>query len=220
MTTKRAVPAGSVPSSTGTGAGSASNATAIPIPPPSPGTGSTVTPVGVAGKRGLRLRLQEMLTGFQTAIPAGAALPDVPNQGALLTQGSIVSQLTALVGSYTALDAATLAQTSARAQAAAQKQLATATLTHLKDVLTSFLGPTSPELVLFGLKPRGVRRPIGAVKMAAKVARASNTRTIRGTKGKAQKADLVSGPMAVTVAPVAPAAVPGAVVAPPGPAGK
>src|SRR5450755_218999 len=109
MKTKIAANVSSVPSNTGTGAGSASNPT-----PSQPAAGSTAAPAAVVAKKGLRLRLQEMLSGVQAALPAGATVQAVPLNGPPLTQAAIVAQLQQYLGNYTALDAATLAQKNAR----------------------------------------------------------------------------------------------------------
>ncbi len=198
MKTTTVVPAGSVPSagsiSTGTGAGSASNA-------------ATVNPVGVVGKKGLRLRIQEMLSGFQTSIPPGVTVPRVPISGPPLDQAAVVAQLQGYLGSYTALDVALLALKAARPPVTALEKPAAAFLAELKLSLTTLFGPTSPQLALFGVKPKGVPRKLTGPQIAAKSARAANTRAIRGTKGKVQKAPLASGPMQVAVTPAAPPVV-------------
>ena len=198
---------GSVLSNTGTGAGSASNPT-----PSQPAASGTAAPAAVVVKKGLRLRLQEMLSGCQAALPAGSTVQTIPLQGPPLTQAAIVAQLQQYLGNYTALDAATVALMSARSPVTAAEKPAAAFVAQLKLSLEALFGPTSPNLALFGLKPKGVKRQLTATQLAAKTARANNTRTIRGTKGKLQKASLASGPMAVTIAPAAapaPAAPPG-----------
>jgi hypothetical protein len=221
MTTKIAAHVGSVPSSTGTGAGSASNATPPPVAPLPPATGSPVT-VGVASKKGLRLRIQEMLTGFQTSIPTGATVPAIPIGGPPVSQSAVVAQLKSYLDSYAAVDTATLALQSARPAVTALEKPAAAMLAELKSSLEALFGPTSPQLLLFGLKPKGVRRQLTAQQLTARVARSNNTRVIRGTVGKAKKALLASGPIAVTTAPAAQPVAPAgsAVASPPGSAGK
>ncbi len=213
MKTKNAVN-GSVPSSTGTGAGSASNPT--PLPPAAAGSTATAG-ASVVGPKGLRLRLEQMLAGFQSALPAGAILPGVALRGSPLSQAAVLAQLQGLVGNYTSLDAATVAEKAARAPVTQSEPVATALLAQLKVSLETFFGATSPERAFFGLTPKRARTPLTGEQLAARAARAKNTRTIRATKGKLQKATLVSGPMQVTVAPaaqpVAPASTPSAVQA-------
>ena len=99
-----------------------------------------------------------------------------------------MAQLQGLLGNYTALDSATLAAKAARTPVTASEAAATALLAQLKAVLQSFFGAGSPELALFGLKPKTARRKLTGEKLAAKRHGRSNTRTIRRTMGKLQKA--------------------------------
>ena len=57
---------------------------------------------------------QEMLAGFQTSIPPGATLPAIPIGGPPVDQAAVVAQLLGFLGSYTAVDQATLALTAVR----------------------------------------------------------------------------------------------------------
>ncbi len=148
-------------------------------------------------------------------IPPGSG---VPSQPGTRDKAAIGTALQGFVGNYANLDAATLALQSARGPVKASEAAASALFAELKLALTAWLGPTSPQLALFGLKPKGAPKQLTVAQKTAKVARASNTRTIRGTKGKRQKATLVSGPMQVSVAPTAqPAAAVGSSAGPTAP---
>ncbi len=195
---------GSVPSNTGTGAGSASTqstaaagagGSSTPAAKPSPqatvGSGAPVV-----APKGLRLKVQQMLLGFQEVIPAGA---QVPSRGGNLDQATVVAKLQAFAGMYPALDSAALGLKALRQREVAAQPAAKALLAELKEALTSFFGATSPQLQSFGLKPKGVKTPLTAEQELVRVAKLRNTRTIRGTLGKKKKAQLKSGPVQVTV---------------------
>ena len=61
--------------------------------------------------------------------------------------------------------------------------------------LANALGPQSPQLAQFGLKPRKTPRPRTAQQLAVQAAKALATRKLRGTAGPVQKASIKAGAM-------------------------
>ena len=196
MTVKKAVTVRS-PTVSSTGAVSAGNPVTLAA-----GASDANVPGGapVVAPKGFRLQLSQMLAGWEQVIPAGSV---VTSRGGTLAQATILAQLEAFMADYTSLDSAELALKTARVQEAQALPAAKALLAQLKEALTSLFGANSPQLARFGMKPKTSRKPLSAEKAAVRLAKLRNTRAIRGTMGKVQKADLKSGPMTVTVAPAA-----------------
>lgn len=135
-TTKKAVDS-SVPSSishTSTGAGSAGN---VPINTTGaassaatgqsasgnaaapPGTSSTPTSAATRPLKGLRLKLQQIMSGVEAAIPDGTSLLVA---GTLTPKAEVVQQLSAGLTLYTAVEAQETAVVTARQQLTGQPQ--------------------------------------------------------------------------------------------------
>jgi len=69
---------------------------------------------------------------------------------------------------------------------------AKAFVANAKTALVSVLGADSPDLVLFGLKPKKAPRSLTPEERLARAAKLRATRKLRGTLGKRQKAGLVA----------------------------
>ena len=218
MSQKKAVRS-SVQSSSGTGAVDAGSSI-ITSPVVTPvitgvgagiGTSSTVSTLSSSGgapvvaPKGFRLQLSQMLAGWEQVIPTGAG---IPSRGGTLVQATVLGQLTAFMADYTAVDVATLALKAVRQQEQSDLPAAKLLIAQLKEALTAFLGASSPQLARFGMKPKAKAKARSAAQVAVAVARGASTRAIRGTTGKLEKAELKSGPIAVSFAatsyPVAP----------------
>ncbi len=201
MTTKNAVSSGS-----GVQAANAVNPTGAAAPSPGSTGGGGTVPGGipVTGLKGLRAALSAMAQGWGSALPAGLVLPS--NTGGY-NQATILSQLNGWLALYQAADTARRSLAGTLAQLQAQEPAIRAELAQLKVALKAFFGTGSPELAQFGLKPSKPKAKLSGEKLAIRAARSQQTRDIRGTRGKKQKADLKStGPLEVTVAPPAAAA--------------
>ena len=193
MTTQDAVQGSSVQvgstpaTSTGTSGGSAGNNNNTN------GTAGTI-PVGTAviGPKGFRLALQQMLQGWQAAVPGDSTFT---SSGGALTQAAVVQQLQAYLGSYTALDAQATAFKQARQQVEGELAGARQYFAMLKLAVQNAFGPNSPQLVQFGLRPKKAARPLTSAQNAVRAAKVQATRKLRGTKGSVQKAGIKSGPM-------------------------
>jgi hypothetical protein len=105
------------------------------------------------------------------------------------------------MGDYTSLDSAEVTLKAARVKEEADLPAAKALLALLKEALIAFYGANSPTLASFGLKPKSKAKPLTADQEAVRVAKLRNTREIRGTTGKVQKASQKSGPISVSAAP-------------------
>jgi hypothetical protein len=154
--------------------------------------GATPTPAPVVAPKGLRLELQQMLQGWQTVIPSDST---VMSSAGGLTQAAVVGKLQEWLGTYTSLDAQATAYKQARGPVTSMQSDARQYLAVLKMALANTLGPQSPQLVQFGLKPRKATRQPTSQQLAVKAAKALATRKLRGTTGPVQKASIKAGPM-------------------------
>jgi hypothetical protein len=166
-------------------------------------SGATPTATPVVARKGFRQALQEMLQGWQAAIPTGST---IPSGGGTLEQGAVLGQLQAYLGVFTTLDTQTTSLKQTRAQLESQQAEARQFYDGLKLAVTSYFGAKSPQLAQFGLAPRKARKALTSSQLAVKAAKAMATRAMRGTTGKKQKALVKAGPMAITVGPVQQAA--------------
>jgi hypothetical protein len=154
--------------------------------------GATPTPAPVVAPKGLRLELQQMLQGWQSVIPGDSTMP---SSAGSLTQAVVVGKLQGWLGAYTALDFQATAYKQARVPVESMQSEARQYLAALKIALASALGPQSPQLAQFGLKPKKAPRQLTSAQLAVKAAKAAATRELRGTTGPVKKARIKAGPM-------------------------
>jgi len=166
-------------------------------------SGATPTATPVVARKGIRQALQEMLQGWQTAIPSGSTMT---SGGGTLEQSAVVGQLQAYLGVFTTLDAQTTSLKETRAQVAAQQAEIRQYYDGLKLAVASYFGAKSPQLAQFGLAPKKAPKALTSTQLAVKAAKAMATRVLRGTTSKKKKALVKSGPMQFTVGPVQQAA--------------
>ena len=185
-----------VAANTGTSGGSAGNNTTTG------GAGPIASPTPVVAPKGFRLELQQMLQGWQELIPGDTTFP---SSAGSLTEAVVLAELQGYLGAYTDLDTNVTGTRQARAQVASQMPAARAYYAALKAAMISYLGAQSPQLVKFGLKAQKARAPLTSTQLAVRAAKVKATRALRGTKGSVQKAGIRSGPMAISIGPVAPA---------------
>ena len=166
------------------------------------GAAAGTVPAGapVVAPKGFRLALQQMLQGWQGAVPGSSAMS---SSVGTLTQASVVGQLQEYLGQFQALDTRTTAQKQARVQVKAQLTEMRQYYAVLRAALRSFFGEQSPQLEQFGLKPKKATPPLKSEQLAVRAAKVRATRTLRGTKGSVQKAGIKAGPMAISIGPVA-----------------
>jgi hypothetical protein len=177
---------------TGASSGSAGSTTVA-------ATGTVPVSAPVAAPRGYRLNLQQMLQGWQGAIPSDST---IVSSAGNLTQAAVVARLQTYLEAFTALDAADTAHKQARMPVEQQSSEVGQYLALLKTALGNAFGTASPKLEQFGLKPKKARTPLSSEKLAIRAAKARATRKLRGTTGPVQKAGLKSGPMQLSVGPV------------------
>jgi hypothetical protein len=140
-----------------------------------------------ATAKGFRLKVQQMLPGFQEVIPAGSSIQGSPVTSGSISQAAAVSELQAMVSAWKAIDGQVSALKQARQGLAGnltgwhQQYLA------LKNALTAFFGPGSLQLEQFGLKPRGAPRKLTAEQIVARTAKTEQTKQLRGTLTKAKE---------------------------------
>jgi len=175
-----------VATSTGTSGGSAGNNTTVS------GAGPIASPTPVVAPKGFRLELQQMLQGWQAVIPSGSA---VMSSNGSLSQADVLARLQTYLGRYQDLDAGVTVAKQARAQVESQLTEAQQYFAVLKSAVTNQLGPNSPLLAQFGLRPKKVRKELTSSQLAVKAAKAKATRALRGTIGATKKAQIKSGSM-------------------------
>jgi hypothetical protein len=148
--------------------------------------------VPVVAPKGFRQELQQMLQGWQAAIPSGST---VTSSAGSLSQAAVLGQLQEYLGPYQDLDASATAAKSARAQAKLQLTEVRQYYAALKSAVTNLFGEGSPQLAQFGLSPRKPHKALSSSQLAVRAAKAKATRVLRNTMGKKQKAPIKSGPM-------------------------
>jgi hypothetical protein len=178
-------------SNTGAGAGAAGSSTVA-------SAGVIPSSVPVVAPKGFRQQLQQMLQGWQAAIPSDST---VTSSAGSLSQAAVLAQLQAYLGPYLDLDAHATATKAARAQAKSQLTEAQQYHAVLKSAVTNLFGQGSPQLAQFGLPPKKPRKALSSSALAVRAAKSQATRKLRGTMGVKQKAPIKSGPMQF-VAPV------------------
>jgi hypothetical protein len=192
VNTNQVVQNSSTPAPTNPAAGN-NNSTTVTM------SGATPTATPVVARKGFRQALQEMLQGWQTAIPSGSTMT---SGGGTLEQSAVLGQLQAYLGVFTTLDAQTTSLKETRAQLEATQVEARQYYDGLKLAVTSYFGANSPQLAQFGFTPRKARKALTSTQLAVKAAKAQATRVMRGTTSKKAKALVKSGPMQFTVGPV------------------
>lgn len=187
MTTKKvvAVKSGSI--------GAVAKATGPAAPSVAVGSSQSTTASGTApqvptGKpvSGFREKLQQLLAGVNVMLPEGTSATSVGN--APLSKSERVAQLTQSLGTYAAVDSDEHSLALSRQELEAELPSMKAFYTQCKDALVMFYGKGSPSLSQFGTQSKGSRKPLTPTQVIEKTARANQTRAIRHTVGKVEKA--------------------------------
>jgi hypothetical protein len=124
--------------------------------------------------------------GVQSTLPAGTALTI---NGVATKQAAIDTQLQSWITVFKAADAAKAAYQNAVAARVAITAAAKAYVKALKAVIKSYFGAQSVQLQAFGIKADKVASTSAQTKLVAAMKR-QQTRAVRGTTGKKQKASL------------------------------
>ncbi len=134
---------------------------------------------------GFEKTVQQLVYGTEKDIPAAGGLP---MQGTQMTQAQILATLQPVLDAFTAVDDAVAAVKQSRLALSALLPPARQFAASMKDALIAFFGRGNPILPDFGVKDGTSRRKTTVdAKAAAKVKRAE-TRVLRGTKGKVERA--------------------------------
>jgi len=151
--------------------------------------GVALGPSGVGPDPGardpLRLALQGLLAGFEVMIPDGTSLPTL--QGPL-TKEQVVADLTAALAVYSQLDAHRRAVTQALQEIADASAANRRRTQQLKDLLLGYYGRGDPRLGQFGMRSRASPRPLTPEAKVLRAQRVRDTRALRHTLGRRQKA--------------------------------
>jgi hypothetical protein len=172
-------------------------------PTSDPSTAATIGPPGVLPDPGvrdpLRVTLRGLQQGFEVMIPDGTVLQT--HEGPL-PKASIVARLTAALALYTELDAHRRAVRQTLAQietaAAANHRL----VQQLKDLLLGYFGRGDARLGQFGMASRASPRPLTPEAKVLRAQRVRQTRALRHTLGKRQKAAIKGeAKLSITISP-------------------
>jgi hypothetical protein len=135
--------------------------------------------------KGLRQNLERMLLGVAQGLPDGTLIPTPDGS---LPKADLVARLAAGVARFEAVDAQLVAlQQTRRAllQEAAALQQA---YKGWKDSIAAIVGRQSPRMQQFGLKTEQPRQPLTSEQRLVRAVKVRETRRLRHTAGKRQKA--------------------------------
>ncbi len=163
-----------------------------------------------------QLRIQAAYTGTQNAIPAKSS--EVVG-GVTYTQPQLLAKLSGYLATYTAVQSARLQLTQAIAARTAAAADAKEFLKNFKVTIVAQFGRLSTQLTQFGFGPAKVAAPLTAAQKVLKAAKAQATRTLLGTKGPKEKADIVKASQSPTVSVASDGAI-SIVPPPPAPSGS
>jgi hypothetical protein len=145
----------------------------------------------------LRRRALAMRQGVAASLADSESLAF--HHGQRVARGTVLAALDAALAEFTAADALV-------AQLKVQRLKIRKLLPRVVDVLEAVEGslrthyrPDAPALKHFGLKPRAPKRKLKPEDQLAANVRKTETRKIRRTLGKKQKAKLKAGPLSVQI---------------------
>ncbi len=149
----------------------------------------------------LRMTLLGLQQGFPALIPDGTVLQTTAGP---LSKAQILAELASALATYAALDAyrraARQALTEIETATPANRRLAQ----QLKDLLLGYFGRGDGRLGQFGMALRGAPRPLTSEAKVLRAQRVRDTRTLRHTMGKRQKAAIKGeGKLSIAVHPLA-----------------
>jgi len=158
---------------------------------------TTTQPKSVAPAK-FEQELVQMDQGVQQSLPAGTVLT---LDGTAMKQAAIDTQLEGYITTFKAVDAAKAAYQEAVAARLAITVEARTFYKQLKAVLKTYFASQPSVLATFGLTPDKAIASSAKTKLLA-VGKRSQTRAVRGTKSKKQKARIKGAVTGVTITPV------------------
>jgi hypothetical protein len=137
--------------------------------------------------KGLRRKLERMLAGVTGMLEDDLS---IPTSDGPVPKARMVQRLTEGVARFQAIDAQLIALRHARQQLLQDAEALHETYNLWKDSIGLILGRKSPALAHFGIKPRQPRQPLTSEKEVVRAEKARQTRRLRHTGGRRQKAAL------------------------------
>jgi len=161
-------------------------------------TTSIINPKSV--EHGTELRLDTLIEGLQTAIPAG--ITSLPVRGAGTKIADCVTQAQALVAPWKTVRVARTTISGVMVNRTGDQEAARVFLTDMKTALSAVLGVDNQALAAFGFKPKKPTPTLTPAEKVLRAAKAKLTRQKRNTMGSRQKAALrTTGTPVVTIGP-------------------
>jgi hypothetical protein len=151
------------------------------------GAGTSTTASPTKPLAGLQLKLQQMLAGVQSMLPAGGMLASA---GSSLAVNDIITEIEADLGQYAGIAQQVTGLAQARLSLKGNIPGMKAYLKQLKEALVALYGSGNPALAHFGLAVGKPAKKLTSVQQVVRVAKSDATRKIRNTLGKVQKSAL------------------------------
>jgi hypothetical protein len=146
--------------------------------------------------KGLRRKLEWMLTGIEGLLAEDSPLPSPDGP---ISKADMVARLAAGVARYEAIDTHLLALQQARKALLEEGVALQQSYNDCKDALRAVIGRRSPRIAHFGLTPEQPRAELTPEQRVIRAEKARQTRLLRHTGGKRQKAAIrYRGEVAVT----------------------
>ena len=154
-------------------------------------TSAAVTGIGPAKVikpvKGFQNTVRQIASGVQKDLPATSTITVAGQQ---LTQAQILATLQPVLDGFTAISDAENTVKQQRLSLSAILPVAHAFVDNLKVALVAQFGKGSPLLSDFGIKDGSARKKATVATKSAALVKSSETRDLRGTTGKAEKAKL------------------------------
>ncbi|HUB09805.1 MAG TPA: hypothetical protein VMB50_22575 [Myxococcales bacterium] len=163
----------------------------VSVSAPTGGTTSGAAGVGMGPTTvtkpptGFQKTVQQMVSGVQKDIPPTSSLPMAGGQ---VTQAQILGILQPVLDAFTAIGDAEAVVKQQRLSLSAMLPQARQFLANLKDALIVQFGRGSPLLKDFGVKDGSVKKKATVATKSAALVKSSETRALRNTQGKVEKA--------------------------------
>ena len=132
--------------------------------------------------------MQSLLTGLQTALPAGTQ--SFPVVGAVQTVPAIIQKLGSFLSDWTAAEDSGLQHHADVQQRDANEPVARDFVNELKPAIFAVMGSKNPDLAKFGIKPREAKKKLTGEQRVAVTAKMRATRQARHTLGPRQKSQI------------------------------
>jgi hypothetical protein len=137
--------------------------------------------------KGLRQRLERLLAGISGALPDGTSIPTPDGS---LSRDAVMSRLSQGLARFEAIDAQLIALQQARKLLLKDAAELQRVCNMLNDSIAAIIGRESPLMEHFGFKQRKPRQPLTSQQQLVRAVKARETRRLRHTAGRRQKAEL------------------------------